>query len=84
MKRHRFLLAVVVWVGFGLVCLIGEKAHADVSAAAVKKWLREHIATGADVRTVVAAVGEAKAEAVAKAAGVSENQIARAKRCLQK
>ncbi|MDR6303344.1 putative membrane protein YdjX (TVP38/TMEM64 family) [Nitrobacter vulgaris] len=60
MKRHRFLLAVVVWVGFGLVCLIGEKAHADVSAAAVKKWLREHIATCADVRTVVAAVGEAK------------------------
>jgi hypothetical protein len=84
MKRHRFLLAVAVWVGFGLVCLIGEKAHADVSAAVVKKWLREHIATCADVRTVVAAVGQAKAEAVSRAAGVSGNQIARAKRCLQK
>jgi hypothetical protein len=81
MKRHRLLLAIAVWAGFGLVCLIGEKAHADVSAAAIKEWLREHIATCADVRTVVAAVGETKAEAVAKAAGVSE---ARAKRCLQK
>jgi hypothetical protein len=83
MKRHRLLLAVAVWAGFGLVCLISEKAHAEVAAAAVKEWLREHIATCADVRTVVAAVGEAKAEAVAKAAGVSEAQIARAKRRLQ-
>jgi hypothetical protein len=84
MKRHRLLLAVAVWAGFGLVCVIGEAAHADVSAAAIKQWLREHVATCADVRTVVTAVGEARAEAVAKAAGVSEAQIARARRCLQK
>jgi hypothetical protein len=84
MKRHRLLFAVAVWAGFGLICLIGEAAHADVSASVVKDWLRVHIATCTDVRTVVAALGEAKAEAVAKAAGVSEAQIARAKRCLQK
>jgi hypothetical protein len=83
MKRHRLLLAVAVWAGFGLVCLIGEKAHADVSAAAIKEWLRAHIATCADVRTVVAAVGEARAESPAKASSVSEAQIARAKRCLK-
>jgi hypothetical protein len=82
-KRHRLLFAVAVWAGFGLVCLLGGRAHADVSAAAVKEWLRLHVATCADVRTVVAAIGEAKAEAVAKAAGVSEAQIARAKKCLK-
>ena len=81
MKRDRLLLAVAVWAGF--ICLVGGGAHADVSAAATKEWLREHVATCADVRTVVAAVGEAKAEAVAKAAGVSEAQIARAKKCLK-
>lgn len=83
MKRHRLLLAVAVWAGFGLVCLIGEKAHADVSAAAIKEWLRVHIATCVDVRTVVAAIGEARAESGAKTSGVSETQIARAQRCLK-
>ena len=81
MKRHR--LPVAIWAGFGMVCVLGGGAHADVSAAAIKEWLRVHIATCADVRTVVAAVGEAKAEAAAKAAGVSEAQIAKAKRCLK-
>lgn len=83
MKRHRLFLAVAVSAGFGLACLIGEKAHADVSAAAIKEWLRVHIPTCTDVRTVVAAVGEEKAEAVAKAAGVSDVKIAKAKRCLK-
>ena len=83
MKRHRLLFAVAIWAGFGMVCVLGGRAHGDVSAAAIKEWLRVHIATCADVRTVVAAVGEAKAEAVAKAAGVSEAQIAKAKRCLK-
>lgn len=83
MKRHRLLFAVAVWAGFGLVCLLGGRAHADVSASAVKEWLRVHIATCADVRTVVAAVGDARAEAVAKAGGVSETHIAKAKRCLK-
>lgn len=52
-------------------------------------WLRRqprarlHIATCADVQTVVAAVGEARAELVAEASGVSEAQIARAKRYLK-
>ena len=83
MKRHRLLFAVAIWAGFGMVCLVGGRAHADVSASAIKEWLLVHRATCADVRTVVAAVGEAKAEAVAKAAGVSEAQIAKAKRCLK-
>ena len=83
MKRHRLRLAIAIWAGFGMVCLLGGRAHADVSASAVKEWLRLHLATCEDVRTVVAAVGEAKAEAVATAAGVSEAQIEKAKRCLK-
>ena len=65
-----------------MVCLLGGRAHADVSATTNKEWLRVHITTCADVRTVVAAVGEAKAEAVARAAGMYERQIKDARRCL--
>jgi hypothetical protein len=77
MMRRRLILALAIWAGFEMVCLLGSRAHAGVSATTNKEWLRVQITTCADVRTVVAAVGEARAEAVARAAGVSEAQIAR-------
>lgn len=82
MTRCRIFFAIAVWCGYGLVCPLNSRAaHADLSIKTFKEWVR--VATCADVRTVVAAVGVTKAEAVAKAAGASEAQIAKAKRCLR-
>lgn len=41
MNRHRFLLAVAAWVGFGLVCLLGGcgpsgPTEADMAGCAVR------------------------------------------------
>ena len=79
MTRRRILLALLSgqdpeWC----VCL----AVGPMPMSPATEWLRVHITTCADVRTVVAAVGEAKAEAVARAAGMSERQIKDARRCL--
>ena len=62
------------WVAFGLVCLPGGRAKADISVDNVKELIR--VATCADVRAVVAAAGLAKTEAIARAAGATEEQIA--------
>jgi hypothetical protein len=74
------LLALFAGVAFALVCLVGG-ARADVSIQNVKELIR--VATCADVRAIVAAAGEAKAESVAKAAGATDAQIARARKCLK-
>ena len=46
--RRRFLLALAIWIAFGLVFLPGGKAQADISMENVKELIR--IATCADVR----------------------------------
>jgi hypothetical protein len=66
-----------------MVCLLGGRAHAYVSAAAIKGWLRLHIANCVDVRAVVAWIGEAKAVEMAREAGATEKQINDARRCLR-
>jgi hypothetical protein len=81
MTLRRLFLALSTWVAFGLVCLPGGKAKADISVDNVKELIR--VATCADVRAVVAAAGLAKTEAIARAAGATEEQIARARRCLR-
>jgi hypothetical protein len=78
MKRRWFLLAIAVWVGFGLVCLLGGKADADEPPNPNRL-----IITCADVREIVRLLGEQKAEEAARAAGATEAQIARAKKCLR-
>jgi len=77
MTRRRLLLAIAVWVAFVLVCLLGG-AKADEPASGNRLTI-----TCADVRALVDAFGEAKAEAAARAAGATEAQIARAKKCLR-
>src|SRR6187455_2988317 len=69
MIGRRLLLALAISAGFGMVCLLGGRAHADVSAATIKEWRSVHITTCADVRTVVAAVGEGKAGSGRKGGG---------------
>jgi hypothetical protein len=69
MIGRRLLLALAISAGFGMVCLLGGRAHADVSATTIKEWLSVHITTCADVRTVVAAVGEGKAGSGRKGGG---------------
>jgi hypothetical protein len=81
MTLRRLFLTLSPWVAFGLACLPGGKAKADISMENVKELIR--VATCADVRAVVAAAGVAKAEAIARAAGATEEQIARAKKCLR-
>jgi hypothetical protein len=78
MTRRRLLLVIAVWTGFGLVCLLGGKAHADEPATSNRL-----IITCADVREIVRLLGEQKAEEAARAAGATEAQIARAKKCLR-
>lgn len=101
-RRHRLLLALAIWAGFGLVCLIGTYAHAGYvctphqyergeclpiikSRGQIPQGIQRILATNPnceDVLALVAWVGEAKAEAVARAAGATDRQIARARRCL--
>ena len=87
---NRLTLAIAIWLGFGLVCLISGYAHAGEKP--IPPGLHRVMAEGAgrvanmtcaDVRAVVAWIGEARAEEAARAAGASDMQIARAKRCLK-
>lgn len=45
MTRRRILLALAIWAGSGMVCLLGGRAHADVSVTTIKEWIRVHITT---------------------------------------
>lgn len=78
MTRRRFFLAIAVWIAFALVCLLGGNAQSDEPASGNRL-----IITCADVREIVRLLGEQKAEEAARAAGATEAQIARAKKCLR-
>lgn len=81
-RRQRLILFLVVWAGFGLLLLIGGRTKADVMTQQTKQGFRVNVTTCADVRAVVAIVGEVEAERAARAAGASQAQIEAAKRCL--
>ena len=85
----RTIFALAIWLGFGLVCLISGYAHAGEKP--IPPGLHRVMAEGAgrvanmtcaDVRAVVAWIGEARAEEAARAAGATERQIKDARRCL--
>lgn len=87
---NRLLLALAIWLAFGLVCLIGEYAHAGEKP--IPPGLAKVMAEGAgravnptcdDVRAVVAWIGEARAVEMAREAGASNSQIDKARRCLK-
>jgi hypothetical protein len=74
---NRLLLAIAVWLAFGLVCLIGTYAHAEPAFRLVVTL------TCDDIRTLVAWQGWAEIETRAKAAGASQAQLDQAKKCLK-
>ena len=87
---NRLLLALAVWSVFGIVCLIGERAHGGENP--IPPGLQRIMSEGAgrvvnmtcaDVSAFVAIYGARRAEAVARASGATESQIREAKRCLK-
>lgn len=85
---NRLLLATIIWSAFGLVCLISEYAHAKDIPPGLRRVMAEGAGrvvnpSCADVRSFVAWIGEAKAEAAARSAGATDGQIREAKRCLK-
>jgi hypothetical protein len=90
MRLNRLLLALAIWLVFGIVCLISERAHG--AEKPIPPGLAKVMAEGAgrvvnptcdDVRAVVAWIGEARAVEMAREAGASNSQIDKARRCLR-
>ena len=94
--RHLRLIALSVWIVFGIVCLISWRAHAadhlvdanKVIPPGLEKVMAEGAGrvanmTCADVSDFVALYGARRAEAVARAAGATDSQIQEGKRCLK-
>ena len=74
-RRQRFILFVSVWAGFGLLLLIGGRAHAEQPARILVTLTCE------DVQALVAWKGWQVIESRARAAGATTAQIEAIKRC---
>lgn len=73
----RLYLAVAIWIGFGLLLLIGGKIHAEQPVRIVVTLTCE------DIQALVAWKGWQVVESRARAAGATTVIIDRAKQCLK-
>ena len=74
MIRRRILLALAIWIGFGLLLLIGGRVHAEPVRIIVTL-------TCEDVQALVAWKGWQVIESRARAAGATTAQIEAIRRC---
>jgi hypothetical protein len=72
---NRLYLAIAIWIGFGLLLLIGGKVHAEQPVRIVVTLTCE------DVQALVAWKGWQVIESRARAAGATTAQIEAARRC---
>ena len=75
MTRRRILFAIVIWIGFGLLLLVGGRVHAEQPVRIMVTLTCE------DVQALVAWKGWQVIESRARAAGATTAQIEAIRRC---